>query len=190
MKRGFTIIEVVLVLAIAGLIFLMLFIAVPAAQRAQRDRLRKQDVGVIVGAVQQYKKNNSGKPPPETDQSSSGSLDPEDPRYDVDGDGIADNWQTSAHSEALDPYLAGLSDGWVTRNVGVVHAPKKSAGNWLRLSIGDSDITGDVTIIVGARCPKEDKGVYIEMELTGITGDIAVFRYLEAGYFYCENVSN
>ena len=34
---GFTIIEVVLVLAIAGLIFLMVFIALPVLQRSQRD---------------------------------------------------------------------------------------------------------------------------------------------------------
>ena len=36
-KQGFTIIEVVLVLAIAALIFLMVFMALPALQRSQRD---------------------------------------------------------------------------------------------------------------------------------------------------------
>jgi hypothetical protein cdiviTM7_02704 len=36
-KNGFTIIEVVLVLAVAGLIFLMVFLALPALQRSQRD---------------------------------------------------------------------------------------------------------------------------------------------------------
>jgi prepilin-type N-terminal cleavage/methylation domain-containing protein len=35
--HGFTIIEVVLVLAIAGLIFLIVFLALPALQRSQRD---------------------------------------------------------------------------------------------------------------------------------------------------------
>lgn len=43
-KQGFTIIEVVLVLAIAGLIFLMVFVAFPALQRNQRDAQRRQDV--------------------------------------------------------------------------------------------------------------------------------------------------
>ena len=38
LKQGFTIIEVVLVLAIAGLIFLAIFITLPALQRAQRDQ--------------------------------------------------------------------------------------------------------------------------------------------------------
>ena len=41
-KNGFTIIEVVLVLAIAGLIFLMVFIALPALQRSQRDTQKKK----------------------------------------------------------------------------------------------------------------------------------------------------
>ena len=43
-EKGFTIIEVVLVLAIAGLIFLMVFIARPALQRGQRDTQRRDDV--------------------------------------------------------------------------------------------------------------------------------------------------
>ncbi|RKV92712.1 MAG: prepilin-type N-terminal cleavage/methylation domain-containing protein, partial [Candidatus Saccharimonas sp.] len=45
--RGFTIIEVVLVLAIAALIFLMVFIALPALQASQRDTARKSDVSIV-----------------------------------------------------------------------------------------------------------------------------------------------
>ena len=58
--RGFTIIEVVLVLAIAGLIFLMVFLALPALQRSQRDAQRKRDVAVIRAAVENYRSNNKG----------------------------------------------------------------------------------------------------------------------------------
>lgn len=43
-KNGFTIIEVVLVLAVAGLIFLMVFLALPALQRSQRDTQRKSEI--------------------------------------------------------------------------------------------------------------------------------------------------
>lgn len=56
-EKGFTIIEVVLVLAIAGLIFLIVFLAVPALQRGQRDQARKSDVGRLVAAVQSYQSN-------------------------------------------------------------------------------------------------------------------------------------
>ncbi len=63
-KRGFTIIEVVLVLAIAGLIFLMVFIALPALQRGQRDQQRKNDVSRVQTAIQNYQSNNRNKLPP------------------------------------------------------------------------------------------------------------------------------
>ena len=59
--EGFTIIEVVLVLAIAGLIFLMVFLALPALQRAQRDTQRKQDVAMVVTALHNWKANNKGR---------------------------------------------------------------------------------------------------------------------------------
>ena len=62
-KKGFTIIEVVLVLAIAGLIFLMVFIALPALQRGQRNTQRENDMSRILTAVQSYQSNNSNKTP-------------------------------------------------------------------------------------------------------------------------------
>lgn len=60
---GFTIIEVVLVLAIAGLIFLMVFIALPALQRSQRDTQRRQDLARVTDAITQYQTNNNGRLP-------------------------------------------------------------------------------------------------------------------------------
>ena len=62
-KKGFTIIEVVLVLAIAGLIFLMVFIALPAMQRGQRDTQRRDDMARVMSQLNQYQANNKGKIP-------------------------------------------------------------------------------------------------------------------------------
>lgn len=62
-SKGFTIIEVVLVLAIAGLIFLMVFIALPALQRSQRDSARKSEVGTVASAIQSYMSNNRNRIP-------------------------------------------------------------------------------------------------------------------------------
>lgn len=62
-KQGFTIIEVVLVLAIAGLIFLLVFVALPALQRSQRDTARKQDNSSIAAAVTTFESNNRGALP-------------------------------------------------------------------------------------------------------------------------------
>ena len=60
---GFTIIEVALVLAIAGLIFLMVFVALPQMRRSQRDAERKDDVMLFVEAVKKYQTNNRGSMP-------------------------------------------------------------------------------------------------------------------------------
>ena len=60
-QQGFTIIEVVLVLAIAGLIFLMVFVALPAFQRAQRNLQRKEDIDRFLSAIIDYQGNNRGR---------------------------------------------------------------------------------------------------------------------------------
>lgn len=62
-QTGFTIIEVILVLAIAALIFLMVFLALPALQRGQRDNARKNDISVVASAVTDYTSNNNGNMP-------------------------------------------------------------------------------------------------------------------------------
>ena len=58
-KQGFTIIEVVLVLAIAGLIFLMVFVALPALQRSQRDTQRRNDMSRVDTSLVQYQTNHN-----------------------------------------------------------------------------------------------------------------------------------
>lgn len=58
-RKGFTIIEVVLVLAIAGLIFLMVFVALPALQRSQRDTARRNDMSRVDTSLVQYQTNHS-----------------------------------------------------------------------------------------------------------------------------------
>lgn len=60
-KEGFTIIEVVLVLAIAGLIFLMVFIALPALQRSQRDTQRKNHLSAIAAQLENARSNSKGR---------------------------------------------------------------------------------------------------------------------------------
>lgn len=70
--KGFTIIEVVLVLAIAGLIFLVVFLALPALQRGQRDQQRKQDLARFISQLVAYQSNNQGLLP--TSYSSSSSF--------------------------------------------------------------------------------------------------------------------
>ncbi len=60
---GFTIIEVLIVLAIAGLILLVVFLAVPALQRNARNTTRREDTGNLLSAVTEYVANNGGTLP-------------------------------------------------------------------------------------------------------------------------------
>lgn len=59
-EEGFTIIEVLIVLAIAGLIILIVFLAVPALQRNSRNTQRKNDVQGILGSINEYAANHNG----------------------------------------------------------------------------------------------------------------------------------
>lgn len=62
-NKGFTLIEVVIVLAIAALIMVIVFLAVQGANRAQRDTARKNQANQILAAAQQFASNNSGQFP-------------------------------------------------------------------------------------------------------------------------------
>lgn len=62
-QKGFTIIEVLIVLAIAGLIMLVVFLAVPALQRNTRNTQRKSDISSLLGAMSEYINNNNGRMP-------------------------------------------------------------------------------------------------------------------------------
>jgi prepilin-type N-terminal cleavage/methylation domain-containing protein len=57
---GFTIIEVMIVLAIAGLIMVIVFLAVPALQRNQRDNARQSIVNRVSAELTTYAGNNQG----------------------------------------------------------------------------------------------------------------------------------
>ena len=59
-QKGFTIIEVLIVLAIAGLIMLIVFIAVPQLQRNQRNSARNNDANLITSAISECLTNRNG----------------------------------------------------------------------------------------------------------------------------------
>lgn len=59
-QSGFTIIEVMIVLAIAGLIMAIVFLAIPALQRSNRNTQRKSDASRLAGLVAEFQSNNNG----------------------------------------------------------------------------------------------------------------------------------
>lgn len=60
---GFTITETLIVLAVAGLILIMIFTAIPALTRNSRNNQRKQDIQSILAAVSHYELNHSANFP-------------------------------------------------------------------------------------------------------------------------------
>lgn len=101
-SKGFTIIEVVLVLAIAGLIFLMVFIALPALQRSQRDTARKNDVSQVASAVSSFSSNNRGAFP-DADQLKSYLGDISDNSKDASGNPNITVNTTAAVGDKINP---------------------------------------------------------------------------------------
>lgn len=61
--KGFTLIEVVIVIAIGALIILVVLQAVSNAQQSQRDSTRRQEASQITSALEQYAANNQGRYP-------------------------------------------------------------------------------------------------------------------------------
>lgn len=59
-QNGFTLIEIVIVLAIAALIMVIVFLAVQGAQRAQRDNTNKSAAGQALAQAEQFLANSSG----------------------------------------------------------------------------------------------------------------------------------
>ena len=184
-QSGFTIIEVALVLAIAGLIFAVVFIAVPALQASQRDNHRKNDVALTVAAVKNYMTNNDGDTPPDSGESSTGKY------VDLNGDGVVSadeknlDWQTGNASEALKPYLTGVLNDSVTTTVAVHDVTSAST---LYVTAGNADKAGLITVYLGAQCPTTyPRPNVLTVKLTHNKTDVAVFRYLEGGGNFCED---
>lgn len=70
-ESGFTIIEVLIVLAIAGLILLIVFLAVPALQRNARNTTIKNDASAFAAGFSEYSSNNDGGQPTAISQAGS-----------------------------------------------------------------------------------------------------------------------
>jgi prepilin-type N-terminal cleavage/methylation domain-containing protein len=62
-RSGFTIIEVMIVLAIAGLIMVIVLVAIPQLQRNQRNTATKEVVNRVLTELESYAGNNGGAYP-------------------------------------------------------------------------------------------------------------------------------
>jgi len=106
-KDGFTIIEVMIVLAIAGLIMLIVFLAVPALQRTARNTTRKADASAIAAAVASYIDNNGGQLPSGVGYQTDTSTLVIGTAGDVYTGGTTNSWGDNTETAKLGYYVAG-----------------------------------------------------------------------------------
>ena len=170
-KKGFTIIEVVLVLAIAGLIFLMVFVALPALQRSQRDTQRRDDMARFLSQLSQRQSNNSGRVP---------DLTP------------------AAYQDFIDQYLRAGNDTFTDPSTGndyhIISATRCTSAACNSTTTSNTTNTtgtgeaantgvsmGEISVYSNARCEGESP-VYVQ-------GDrkIAITLKLEGAGVYCGN---
>lgn len=113
-NQGFTIIEVMIVLAIAGLIMLIVFLAVPSLQRNGRNTQRKSDVASLLGSITEYTSNNNGGLP--TNQATATAA-----------------WKPGFYTAASVTFLAGNNTAIGSPNVDTIYlntGAKCSGGNF------------------------------------------------------------
>lgn len=72
-NKGFTIIEVLIVLAIAGLIILIVFLAVPALQRNSRNTSYRSEASQLLAGTTEFVNNNNGTLPTASGSGTAGS---------------------------------------------------------------------------------------------------------------------
>lgn len=169
---GFTIIEVVLVLAIAGLIFLMVFLALPALQRSQRDTQRRDALAEFSTQITNYQSNNRGRLPTSSDWSNflNNYMKQDDGEfYDPDGE----------------PYTI-TSSSVCTLSSGSCKA--SSGGSFLNngeLNNSNNEFNHTIYIVYGAKCDGE--------KVVSVTGNgsrqMAFLYKLEGGGVYCNSNS-
>ena len=166
-KKGFTIIEVVLVLAIAGLIFLMVFIALPALQRSQRDTQRRDDMARFLSQLNQDQANNGGTVP---------------------GDAVA-NWnvaESGTDKSFITNYMKAGGDKFEDPSTGNTYKLKQAVqactkGADCPNGAASETEMGIIYIVKNAKCEGE-KPVYIEG-----SRKLAVLMKLEGAGVYCGN---
>ena len=157
-KKGFTIIEVVLVLAIAGLIFLMVFVALPALQRSQRDTQRRDDMARFISQLAQRQANNRGQVP---------------------------TLSTTAYNDFRDQYLKAGGDTFTDPSTGadyqVVKVTKCTSGACASTTTGTNAEMGKISVYSNAKCNGESPQ-YIQGD-----NKIAITIKLEGAGIYCGN---
>ena len=187
-KSGFTIVEVALVLGIAGLIMVMAFVALPSLWSSQRDADRRANVMNLISALKTYQTNNSRGALPTAENTTckldtSVSCSPTSPSW----TDFLGNYYTKNH-RLEDP-------GGVLYKVRVISSCGASIGNVCKTSIANDSFNSTqagtqnfdigepvIYVVIGGTCD-EDKNAIVG---TANTRSVAAVQVLEKGK-YCHS---
>ena len=184
-KKGFTIIEVVLVLAIAGLIFLMVFIALPALQRGQRNTQRRDDMARVLTKFNEYQSSNNGNYPFKV-KSNKVDIDHNFVKKYMDNGCTnktitANTEDTGCGSEFKDPDGSNYYFVYTTKNNNAA-TKGKTADTDITTTIGtDANVDHKIHVYTNAKCGEKEGSI---RQGTGIR-NIAILYRLEGGSVYC-----
>ncbi len=119
---GFTIIEVMIVLAIAGLIMAIVFVAIPQLQRNTRNTTRRDVINRIKTEIDNYSTNNNGRYPTADANASTGISGGFRTRYlsNVSYDDPQSGTAMTLAGRAAAASLQGTAVGTVNYSVGAV----------------------------------------------------------------------
>ena len=194
-RPGFTLIELVLVLAIAGLILLTVLITVPALRRSQRDAQRKSDFTMLMAALQQFKARNGGRLPYIRNSIKSGDytyymLLLKGPNSITNG-GFMEN----ENYDYMKSYFEQALVSGVTNEIAL--ADNRPAGSWqfgwIKVEYSQEELSRNtIWVVMGALCTDEEGGevgdTSIWLNPTRGAGDVAMVRILESGWYMCRNL--
>lgn len=150
-NQGFTIIEVLIVLAIAGLIMIIVFLAVPALQRNNRNQSYRTQANNISSAYQEVSSNKGGAP---LTASVSVTPTPANP-----------NDATKVRDSANPKDLTTVSIQ--VHAAGNVAFPTGQNYNNVVIRTGAKCVDGDPTSLVATQGSTRQIAVYFQVESTG-----------------------
>lgn len=188
-NNGFTIIEVMIVLAIASLLMVVVLIAIPQLQRNQRNEARKNIAGRIVAEINAYAANNGGNIPLAEPKTGSPTNNPRQfgwPGIDI---GFMPRYLGCSSStleceiDIIDPtsgFPVGSGADGMTRSVRFGGAD----------NIEPSTTPGHLMYRVGTKCDGETAIASTGAGFSGLQNDFSFMIRLEGGAIYCLDNTN
>jgi prepilin-type N-terminal cleavage/methylation domain-containing protein len=151
-SEGFTIIEVMIVLAVAALILLIVLLAVPALERNARNTALKNDASTVAGGITTWESDNNGSTPSAVFGNGSSDTAPSTipgvATYNA-GPTVLICGTAGANCENVQVQTT-TNVGYETSTTSApLGAPTFTSGN----PSGNQISTGDILAIFGAACP-------------------------------------